>query len=301
MNKLVRGLLSGASLATLQLAAVSAARAAGTTISGANLNGFTVTSAQQFDFIEVDNATVITGDLTNEGTVGISSTAIDVSGAGTIITGDILNAANGNITATATGIHVRSGAVVGGIDNGGNILVSNTTGGSVHGVIIDQAGGIGVTNAGTLTVAGSKIVAAGVTTNFTIHAHGMSGSLAGATAGIVNFDNEASLLVSANAAATSAEGKIKAVASGFDQSAHGIAGAVTEIATNEGTLSLAAKAVGTGFNTTKHLTASAIAEEAMFQRASGTGNPASVGSLSMHNSGTITIDATALASGAGDL
>src|ERR1700744_6494152 len=107
MNKLVRGLLSGASLATIQLAAVSAARAAGTTISGpGTINGFTVTSAQQFDFIEVDNAAVITGDLTNEGTVGISPTAIDVTGAGTIIGGDILNAVNGNITATATGIHV---------------------------------------------------------------------------------------------------------------------------------------------------------------------------------------------------
>src|ERR1700744_1166416 len=89
MNNLVRRLLSGASVVTLQLCAVGAARAsAGLTINGPT-GSVIGTAGKTPDYIYVTNTGAITGSLTNEGTVGLTEYGLTVDGS---ITGSLINA-----------------------------------------------------------------------------------------------------------------------------------------------------------------------------------------------------------------
>lgn len=167
MNKLVRGLLSGASLVTLQLCAVSAARAAGTTITGAH-GSVTNAAGNTVDFIQVTAAT-ITGDLTNEGTVSPGSGSYGIDVTNSTISGAVINAATGVIDVTNGyyGIEIDSnGVVAGGVQNAGKILVSNsTTSGGYHSakaVLYDSNSVAAISNSGSIGV-NVQIVATGAT------------------------------------------------------------------------------------------------------------------------------------------
>src|SRR6516164_9795529 len=89
MNGLARGLLSGASLAALTMATLSAAEAAGLTISSA-VSAVTVATAE--DFIVVTGTGHVAGKVTNNGQVGLPGqpVAIHVAGGG-IVGGEIFN------------------------------------------------------------------------------------------------------------------------------------------------------------------------------------------------------------------
>ncbi|HEY8950629.1 MAG TPA: hypothetical protein VIM56_17220, partial [Rhizomicrobium sp.] len=294
MNKLLRGLLSGASLATLQLCAVSAARAAGTTISGVH-GAITNPSGSNLDYILVSGAT-ITGDLTNEGTINPGDGyGIDV--ANSTISGSIINAATGEIDVLGfVGIEINSNAnVSGGIQNAGKILVSNTseTAGneSAKAIIYQAASVANVTNTGTMGVA-VKVI--GSDTDFA----------EARAAGVYEYVNSAAALneafagtggaiaLNASAVSTSEEAEAEAYAeSGVIQYA-GNGTSVTQTITNTGTMSLIAKAKAVG--SFDSASASAFAGDAYKQFAISVSGDVS---QSITNSGAITLAASAHAKG----
>ncbi|HSM95010.1 MAG TPA: hypothetical protein VLT91_03135, partial [Rhizomicrobium sp.] len=299
MNKLVRGLLSGASLVTLQLCAVTAARAAGTTITGSH-GAITNPAGSTQDYIFVTGAT-ITGDLTNEGTVGPgASFGIDV--VNSTITGAVINAATGVIHVTGTGfpagIIVQSNAsVAGGIQNAGQILVSNTSGTegneSAKAIFYGSDSVAHVANSGTIGVDVS-VVGTGVT-QAAARAQGVwefvdSGSavdeLFTGTGGAINL--------TANAAASSSESvQVNANAeTGVKQGGFG-GPAVAQAITNSGSLSLKATAKGTA--TTSNANVHARAMDALLQVG---GDGSGWVNQQVANSGSIKLVATATANAA---
>src|SRR5689334_10468291 len=128
MNKLTRGLMSGASLAALSLGSISVAEAGNITIS-ASTGAVAVTAAQVYSFITVTGTGTVNGDITNDGVVGVGSAfGISIANGGevlatTVAAGSIIN--NNIIIATRTGIVVGTTAEVdGNIVNNGTLVVS---------------------------------------------------------------------------------------------------------------------------------------------------------------------------------
>jgi uncharacterized protein with beta-barrel porin domain len=162
MNKLTRGLMSGASLAALSLGSISVAEAGNISIV-ASTGAVSVTAGQVFSFIEVTSTGTVNGDITNNGVVGVgSSFAISIDNGGAVLAttaaaGDIVN--NNIIIATQTGIFVGTTAEVdGNIVNNGTIVVSKNgiVGGSAVVGILDNGGLVGgVTNNDSIIVAGT--------------------------------------------------------------------------------------------------------------------------------------------------
>ncbi len=72
MNKLTRGLMSGASLAALSLGSISVAEAGNITIT-ASTGPVLVTAAQVYSFIDVTPTGTVNGDVTNNGVVGVGN------------------------------------------------------------------------------------------------------------------------------------------------------------------------------------------------------------------------------------
>src|SRR6476660_3934093 len=128
MNKLTRGLMSGASLAALSLGSISVAEAGNITIA-ASSGAVLVTGAQVYSFISVTGTGTVNGDITNDGVVGVGSPfAINIANGGrvlatTVAAGSIVN--NHILLATHTGIAVGTTAEVdGNIVNNGTLVVS---------------------------------------------------------------------------------------------------------------------------------------------------------------------------------
>ena len=143
-------LLSGVSgIALLLGVAHGTARAAGITVtSNSVVPAVTVTTFSTVDFIDIDGG-IVTNDITNEGTIGLTDVGIEVHSGG-FVGGAIVNASKGIITATKTGIAVRSDtpfqdAVGGSIINRGLINVINPS------AVSTSAIGINVTGSGILT------------------------------------------------------------------------------------------------------------------------------------------------------
>src|ERR1041384_4085395 len=160
MNKLTRGLMSGASLAALSLGPISVAEAGNITIS-ASTGAVFVTAAQVFSFIEGTGTGVVNGDITNTGVVGVgSSVGIEVLNGGAVLatTAALGNIVNSNIViASQTGIFVGSTAAVSNVVNSGTLVVSKNgvAGAAIVGILDD--GGIvgGITNNNEILVAGT--------------------------------------------------------------------------------------------------------------------------------------------------
>src|SRR5512143_737639 len=127
MNKLTRGLMSGASLAALSLGPISVAEAGNITIN-ASTGAVQVTAAQVYSFIEVTGTGTVNGDITNDGVVGVgSAVAIEVLNGGKVLAtaaaaGDIVN--NNIVIASHTGIFIGTTAVVSDVINNGTLVVS---------------------------------------------------------------------------------------------------------------------------------------------------------------------------------
>ena len=156
MNKLLRHFLSGGSLAALQLCAMGAVARAGTTVSGPRGN---VTIAVNTSFVSVTGTAAVTGNVTNNATIGPNFTGNPAPAfiveTGASITGSIINAASGIIQDDRIGLAVQTGASVAGISNLGHILVSATdTRGQVTGVSYGGHGAaaLALTNSGTISV-----------------------------------------------------------------------------------------------------------------------------------------------------
>lgn len=160
MNKLTRGLMSGASLAALSLGPISVAEAGNITVN-ASTGAVVVTAAQVFSFIEVTGTGVVNGDITNSGVVGVGSpVAIEVLNGGQVLatTAALGNIVNSNILiATHTGIFVGTTAAVSNVVNNGTLVVSKNAvaGAEIIGILDD--GGIvgGITNNNEILVAGT--------------------------------------------------------------------------------------------------------------------------------------------------
>jgi len=165
VDRLFRRLLSGASLATLQLCTAGAARASApivvVTTSHAPIH---VTALQNPDYIQVGVFETtpsylfqpgrVLGDITNSGTIGLASVGIEVVSGG-VVTGSIVNA--GVISATQAGISAH-GELDGGVINaeGGKIVVSGAS--SILGLLDSEATGGTISNAGTLLVTATGAV-----------------------------------------------------------------------------------------------------------------------------------------------
>ncbi|MGN6516603.1 MAG: autotransporter domain-containing protein [Rhizomicrobium sp.] len=295
MNKLVRRLLSGASLATLQLCAGTAARAAGTTINTTR-GAFTVTAGQSFDFIQVTGTGHITGDLTNEGTIGPSGTTIEVQSGG-IVDGSIVNAAGGHVTATQVGILIHSGASIGGISNEGHILVSATSNGnrSITGVNYNSGPSAQLTNDGEITV---KLTGSTTGDNgFALQGFGVFQQANGGGGAVQEaLTNNGSIAVTVQAINPAQTGVVtntlKAnAASGVFQSLQNFTNGVATL-TNNGSIALNAKAAATA--TGGPYTVDATAHIGMSQNAHGTASSVSLG---MTNNGNLSLAATAALKG----
>lgn len=150
-------LFSGVSAAALimGLGAVTA-RAAGTTITN-TITSFSVTSGSSLDFIDIDGGT-ITGDLTNNGTVGLTTNAIGIQiQNGGAVSGQIVNNTSAIIQASGTGIAVQGAPAAnlgGGINNLGNINVAlSGAGASVFGInVAGSSVTTTIANGGTIAV-----------------------------------------------------------------------------------------------------------------------------------------------------
>ena len=149
MNKMLRHFLSGGTLPALQLCALGSVARAGTTISGAHGN---VTVAAATSFIEVTGTAVVTGNVTNNATIGPHNFALEVLN-GASISGSLINAAPGILSATATGIFIQTNAALGGIVNAGKIQVARSSG-TAKGITYRGHGAAGenLTNSGTIQV-----------------------------------------------------------------------------------------------------------------------------------------------------
>ena len=296
MNKLIRGLLSGASLATLQLCAVTAARAAGTTVSGGPYSAVTNLPGSNVDYILVTGAT-ITGDLTNEGTVGPgNSYGIDVTNS--TIGGAVINAATGVIAGSSNGIIIQTNAAIaGGIQNAGKILVSNTSEtrgyASAKAIYYDATSVAKIDNTGTMSV-NAKVAGTGGT----IAQARAAGVYEYADGGSVRAVNESftgtggSISLSAVAAATSAKAQANAYAESAVRQSGFYGTTISQAIDNTGTLSLAASANAGAANSWVRADASAaFVFEQVAQHASGAVDQ------TITNSGAITLAATASAKG----
>jgi uncharacterized protein with beta-barrel porin domain len=299
VNKFVRSLLSGASLATLQLCAVGAARASSINITGAQTTGpVTIAPGQSPDYILVNGT--ITGDLTNEGTVGpVNYYGAEINGT---ITGSLVNAATGIISGTEVGVIVGTGASIhGGISNAGKILVANTTHttGSTRGTAINyHAAAVAViTNSGTL---GVKVQVNGTGTDYArANAYGVFEDVnaGGGANGTVSYSGSGAINLSAIAVATSSQARALAYAESAIYQSVSHAGVAKETINNTGSLSLsaAAKAIATSRSATQ---AKAYAGSALRQYAqnANTAHGSSVG-LTITNSGALSVVAKATAVG----
>jgi outer membrane autotransporter protein len=306
VNKLVRSLLSGASLATLQLCAIGGAARA-TTISGARgayTNPAGVTTAN----ILVTYSGDITGDLTNEGTVGPSYTGIEVDGS---ISGTLTNAKGGVIKAFGTGIFVSSSASIGGgIANNGKILVTASGHGSsvTAGAIFDATvAGANITNTGTISVnahaTGTTDFAPRVATAY----RRRFGAYASARAlgvfeggddefgtGVINrFSNSGTISLAATAVATGFAAYVRASASGAVGQVSWNGADLVDTLTNTGSLiSLSAAAQAEG--TSSSARARATAGYALYQDAANSGSgPGNSITLTVTNQGAVSLQAIA--------
>lgn len=177
-------LFSGVSAAALILG-VSAvtARAAGTTITN-TITSFSVTSGGSLDFIDIDGGT-ITGDLTNNGTVGLTTNAIAINVRnGGSVGGQVLNATSALIQASLSGIAFQSpsaSAVLSVINNGTINISGDTptpttfgTRGTIVGVNVNgNSASSTIVNNGTISVKGSILSSAPTTFSPTISAIGI--------------------------------------------------------------------------------------------------------------------------------
>jgi len=264
MNKLTRGLMSGASLAALSLGSISVAEAGNITIT-ASTGPVLVTAAQVYSFIDVTPTGTVNGDITNDGVVGVgNSFGIRIANGGKVLAttfaaGDIVN--NSILLATHTGIVVGATAVVdGSITNNGHLVVSKNgiiAGTAIVG-ILDNGGLVGgVTNTDEILVAGT----------------GTGGSFIGVEQNNTHadFTNTGLLKVTGSA------GGANYIA--VSQNAAGVAG--VEATITNGTTGQIKVDVGT-------VSGSAFINEGIHQSANATGGSASV---SLDNSGLIEISA----------
>ncbi|HEY8949384.1 MAG TPA: hypothetical protein VIM56_10910, partial [Rhizomicrobium sp.] len=253
MNKVVRRLLSGASLATLQLCAAGIARASAPVVVSSARGPVTVTAHQNPDYIEVTSLGSISGNLTNEGTVGPGNQFGISLDFGAHITGSVINAKGGVINASHTGIAVASDVNLAGISNSGMIEVAHTASGSDLGNGIFYAGSNGakLTNTGHIDVVANA--AATATSFVNAQADGVTEQLFGAGGFAASLDNVGVISAKAHAALTrTGAASDSAIVHGVIQSVRTnnpsstIGNGVTLSVDNSGTIDLAATAVAKG-------------------------------------------------------
>ena len=318
MNKLTRGLMSGASLAALSLGPISVAEAGNITIS-ASTGAVFVTAAQVFSFIEVTGTGVVNGDITNTGVVGVgSSVGIEVLNGGAVLatTAALGNIVNSNIViASQTGIFVGSTAAVSNVVNSGTLVVSRNgvAGAAIVGILDD--GGIvgGITNNNEILVAGTGNSTAsfiGVEQNGT-HAdftnNGLLKVTGGGSAAYVGVSQHASGTSAVEASiVNSATGSIKvdvatvdafgSIQTGIIEDANATAGSASVNTDNSGLIEISSLATSP-ITPTGVATASAFIEGGIRQDASGVGGTLTEvdAAVSLHNESTGTINIIAAA------
>src|SRR5689334_5890809 len=320
MNKLTRGLMSGASLAALSLGSISVAEAGSISIV-ASTAAVSVTAGQVFSFIEVTSTGTVNGDITNNGVVGVgSSFAISIDNGGAVLAttaaaGDIVN--NNIIIATQTGIFVGTTAEVdGNIVNNGTIVVSKNgiVGGSAVVGILDNGGLVGgVTNNDSIIVAGTGTGGTFIgveqnnthtdfTNNGLLKVTGSGGGAdyvgvsqhASGTAGVeASFVNTATGAIKVDAATASDPVTID---TGIVQSANATAASASVSADNSGLIEISSIATGP-LTPVGVAQATAVIVSGIHQDASGVGSTLTEvdAAVSLHNESTGTINIIAAA------
>jgi len=319
MNKLTRGLMSGASLAALSLGPISVAEAGNISIV-ASTGAVAVTAGQVFSFIEVTSTGTVNGDITNSGVVGVGSAfAISIDNGGAVLAttaaaGDIVN--NNIVIATRTGIFVGTTAEVdGNIINNGTLVVSRNgiAGTDVVG-ILDEGGLVGgVTNNDSIIVAGTGASGAfiGVEQNNT-HADFTNNGLlkvtgSGGGADYVGVSQHASGTAGVEASIiNTATGAIKVdvatvtgavtIDTGIVQSANATAGSASVSVDNSGLIEISSIATGP-LTPVGVAQATAVIVSGIHQAASGVGSTLTEvdAAVSLHNESTGTINIIAAA------
>jgi hypothetical protein len=321
MNKLTRGLMSGASLAALSLGSISVAEAGNITIVGST-GAVTVTAAQVYSFIEVTPTGTVNGDITNDGVVGVGSAfgiSIDNGGqvlATTVAAGDIVN--NSILIATHTGIFVGTTAEVdGSITNNGHIIVNKNgiiAGTAIVGILDNGGLDGGVVNTNEILVAGTGTGGSfiGIEQNNTHTDFTNSGLLKvtgnGGGANYVGVSQHASGTAAIEASITNAStGQIKvddatvsnfvSIATGIIQSANATAGAASVTLDNSGLIEISAEG-NSALTPVPVSTATAFIASGIHQHASGVNSGTSSvvdASVALTNESTGTISVVAAA------
>ena len=308
MNKLTRGLMSGASFAALSLGSAHVAEAANITVTGATPS-VTVAATQVYSYISVTTGGDVAGDVTNNGVVGLHHAAISVNNNG-IVGGSVVN--NGLVLGSYTGIGVTKTAdIVGNIDNNGTIVVERngvTAGNNVVGIL--DLGGLkgGVFNTGTdasIVVAGAGASGsfigveqhnthAALTNSATLLVAGHAGGanylgvsqvVTAAASAVAVVTNDATGQIKVNVATASA---LASAEYGIYQYADGTAGNGSASVSNDGLIEVA----GNGTNAFAAATAKATGyvDYGIYQEALGVGGTATA---SLTNGSTGTIDVLA--------
>src|SRR5689334_5560489 len=318
MNKLTRGLMSGASLAALSLGSISVAEAGNITIS-ASTGAVAVTAAQVFSFIEVTGTGIVNGDITNSGVVGVGSPfALEVLGGGQVLATTVAlgNIVNSNIMiASHTGIIIGSTAVVSNVVNNGTLVVSKNGVGASQIIGVLDNGGIvgGITNNNEILVAGTGTAAAsfiGVQQNGT-HADftntgllkvagggaaayvGVSQNATGTSAVEASITNSATGSIKVDVATVDAFGSIQ---TGIIQDANATAGSASVNMDNSGLIEISSIATSP-IVPIAAAQATAFISSGIHQSANGVGGTLSAveASVSLHNESTGTINVVAAA------
>ena len=119
-------LLGGVSLIAVAMSGGFYAQAAGLSIVSSSTPSVTVTSAQAFDFIYIDDS-VVTWGVENSGTIGIAGTADGVEITNGSVVGGVTNTTSGSIAASEVGILVHDSSLLYGVANAGQIGVNNSS------------------------------------------------------------------------------------------------------------------------------------------------------------------------------
>jgi autotransporter-associated beta strand protein len=172
-----RILLATTSAATMMVASSSAWAACTISVTGAS-GPVTNPSGNTTDCIEINTGAVVTGNVSNAGTLTGAGGARILVDPGATVNGAIVN--TGTLSGTTLGI-ADTGLITGGINNAGGQITTTGNNILVQGVNAQTFLG-GITNSGTLTSSGQD----GILASSTIFTGGISnaGSITGAANGI---------------------------------------------------------------------------------------------------------------------
>ena len=244
-------LMSGASLVAMIMGSSLRAQAAGTTIANTTVPSVSVTAGQEFDFILIDNSTVL-GDVTNSGTVGgslggepIVDDAIVIRD-GSTVGGRLINNSGGTVFASERAVAISDSIITEGIENAGIMVVSAPatldSGQVIAGISVTGAAvSTGIENSGSLAV---NAAGGGRQGNFNNTLPAVIGiDVSGTSAVTADIDNSGTISVSADYANDSGSAAARATGIGVFGGPGGVSGDVST--TNSGDLRVVALASGT--------------------------------------------------------